>query len=210
MALILEGQVGPQILADGSNAALRQDRTAALVVVQGRPEYAEMTLRGDKYSATTATGGVAPGTAIGTTAPYTLYNPLNSGKHLILTRASLAYVSGTLGTGTCYLVVNRVAQAAAPSGTAITPVNHLIGSAKAAAALAFTTATLPVAPTVLRPFCTLAPMLASSVVQPFQVLEEFFGGLVVGQGSALSFESVAAAGTSPLLVFSMSWLEVDA
>jgi len=48
------------------------------------------------FHAATAATGVAPGTAIGTTAAFSLHNPLGSGVRLAILVASLAYISGTL------------------------------------------------------------------------------------------------------------------
>ena len=163
---------------------------------------------GAVFSAVTAATGVAPGTAIGTTAPFTLLNPFGSTVNLVILKASMAYVSGTLGSGNVELVVNTNPAAAIVTGTAITPVNHKLGG-DAATGRAFTTATLPAAPTALRPFCTLAPILATSVVAPFKVEEDIDGAIIVTPGCAVSFESTAGAGTSPLVIFGMTWEEVS-
>lgn len=178
-------------------------------VAQDAAPLYNSAVSGATFSATTAATGVAPGTAIGTTAPFTLYNPVGSGVNLVVRKASMAYVSGTLGTGNTVFVANVNPAAAAVTGTAITPVNHKLAGA-ASLARAFTTATLPAAPTQLRPFCTLTPILATSVTVPYKVDEDIDGEIVITQGCALSFESTAAAGTSPLVIFSMTWKEVAA
>jgi hypothetical protein len=151
---------------------------------------------------------VAPGTTIGTTAPFTLYNPKNSGKNLAVMAGWMEYVSGTLGSGTAYWAASLNPAAAAVTGTAITPTNLQIGAASSNVGLAFTTATLPANPTVLWPFCSLTPILASTAVQPYVVSEYVDGLIVVQPGCAVSFESVAGAGTSPLVIFGMAWEEV--
>lgn len=160
------------------------------------------------FHAETAATGVAPGTAVGTTAPFALYNPIGSGVNLVILEAQMGYVSGTLGAGVVHYVVNINPAAAAVTGTAIVPVNAYLGGAASAAAPK-TTATLPVTPTLLRPFCSLQASLATSVTQPWQVKDIVNGAIIVTPGCSLSLESTAAAGTSPLVVFGMTWAEVS-
>jgi hypothetical protein len=160
------------------------------------------------YEASTATSGVAPGTTIGTTGAFTLYNPKTSTRNLVVQEINMAYVSGTLGSGAVYLCANTNPAASAPTGTSITPVCTYIGSTITAQAQAFTTSTLPASPTMIRGLWTLTPMLATSVFQPFVLEETTQGRYVIQPGCALSLEAVAGSGSSPKVVFSMSWIEV--
>jgi hypothetical protein len=160
------------------------------------------------FEANTATTGVAPGTTIGTTGAFTLFNPKTSTKNLVVQEINMNYVSGTLGSGTIYLCANTNPAAANVTGTSITPVCTYLGSSVAATGQAFTTSTLPASPTVVRSLWTLTPMLATSVFQPFVLEEMTFGKYIIAPGCSLSLEAVAAAGTTPKVVFSMSWVEV--
>lgn len=165
-------------------------------------------LNSTMFEASTSTAGVAPGTAIGTTGAFTLYNPKTSTRNLVVQQINMAYVSGTLGSGTVYLCANTNPAAAAVTGTSITPVCTNIGSTATAQATPFTTSTLPVSPTVVRGLWTLTPMLATSVFQPFALEEITEGRYVIIPGCSLTLEAVAGAGTTPKVVFSMSWIEV--
>ena len=70
----LRGQVGPQRKGDGEFPNARMGRNSDLLVnLLGR--YFELAKRGKLWFAETAVGGVAPGTAIGTTAAFALHNP---------------------------------------------------------------------------------------------------------------------------------------
>ena len=158
------------------------------------------------FHAETAQTGVAPGTAHGTTAPFTLYTPIGSGVDLVVLEAQMGYVSGTLGAGVVSYVANIDPTAAAVTGTAITKVNGRLGGA-AGQGRAFTTATLPAAPTAVRPFCSLGASLASTAVQPWPIKDVVDGAIIIPPGCALSLESTAAAGTSPLVLFGMTWYE---
>ena len=171
-------------------------------------DYYTPTLNSMVYEASTAIAGVAPGTTIGTTGAFTLYNPKTSTKNLVVQEICMSYISGTLGSGSVFLCANTNASAAAVTGTAITSVSTLIGGTGTSQANAFTTSTLPVSPTMMRPLWTLTPMLATSVFQPFSLEEETGGKYIILPGCSLSLEAVAGAGTSPKVVFSMSWVEV--
>lgn len=175
-------------------------------VAQFEGRYYERAADGSLYHAMTAKTGVAPGTDIGTTAPLSLYNPVGSGRDLVVVRGTLAYVSGTLGAGFMAWVGNDDPSAAAVSGTNIVEVPGRLGGA-VGQGRALTTATLPATPKLIRPFCSLGAHLASTAIGPWQVVDEVDGDIVVPPGCAVSLEAVAAAGTSPLVVLGVSWYE---
>ena len=193
---------------NGSSLTLLGDNEGMGLVAQGHAKYYEAVRRGSVFSGGTAATGVAPGTAIGTTAAFSLHNPLGSGKYLVVLRASMGYVSGTLGAGVIHYLANIDTQLARPSGTAITARNVLLGSNAAAVAMPLTTATIA-SPLILRPFVSLGASLATTAVQPWQIVEDVDGEFVVGPGATLSLHGTAAAGTSPLVVFGMTWEEVS-
>ena len=99
MAIEVAGQVGPQVLADGSQQALRQGRTGALVVVELHGRFFEQAFRGNVFSGgmtavtsianatfTTATTGATATPIVG------IWNPLTSGINASVLQASLATV----------------------------------------------------------------------------------------------------------------------
>lgn len=176
-------------------------------VQQAYPDFYAMTADGIVYSAATAVTGVAPGTAYGTTAAFTLHNPTGSEVNLVILKGHMGYVSGTLGAGVVSWLVNATRTESVPSGTAITPVNRLLGGA-ASVARAFTTATIT-SPTQVRPFCSLGASLASTAVGPWQVVDDVDGGIIVPPGCNVSLHATAAAGSSPLVVFAVTWAEVS-
>lgn len=207
MAFEIQGKVGPGYAADGNTADPRMTRDLGVTVQDLHGRFYEAVVRGTAFEACTATTGVAPGTAIGTTGAFTLYNPAGSGKNLVLLDISFGYVSGTLGSGQVYLAANTNPVAAAVTGTAITPTNLLLGGA-IGVGKAFTTSTLPVSPTVLRPVWILSPLLATTIFAPVTIREVMDGKYVITPGCSLSLETVGGAGTTPLVNFGMSWEEV--
>lgn len=209
MALELVGRVGPAVLGDGVDAPFRQGRLGEIMASVLRPKYAELMERGQIFLGGTAATGVAPGTAIGTTSPFSLHNPYASGKLLVPLVATCGYVSGTLGAGLVHVVMNQGRTTGSLSaGTAITTKCARLGNGTAATGLLYTTATLPEAPTLLRPLFSLTALLASTAVAPYILKEEFEGELGVEPGATMSFEATAAAGSTPLVCYGLAWAEV--
>jgi hypothetical protein len=203
--------VGPTTTADGAvpAGAPRYGKTGEQVVGQAHGKYFEAVHRGNCYVASAGATGQAPGTAIGTTACFTLWNPLGSGKRLKLIRASLGYISGTLGAGTLFYVANTSPTATLPTGgTAVTPTNCDLGAAANNVAKAYYGSTLPASPTVLRPWCSLFAELASTANALQDETEDLDGEFVIEPGCGLSVEAVAAAGTSPVISPGFTWEEV--
>ena len=164
--------------------------------------------RGNLFHGQTAVTGVAPGTAVGTTGAQALYNPASSNKKLVISKAFMSYVSGTLGIGQVQWVAHDDPAQAAITGTAIVPVNAKVGSGDIAVGKLFTTATVPSSGKVFRPFTNLPPMLASSVNTPWRAEDNVDGAIVLLPGVGVSLQATAAAGTSPLVIFGMQWEEI--
>ena len=202
---LLTSRVGPDTLSDGSKARARTDRTGALVVnVHGR-RY-ETAKRGLLYTATTAAGGVAPGTTIGTAAAFALVNPTDSGIDLVILSIGLGYISGTIGAGSV-MICRGAPNSTAVTGTAIVTQSGRFSTAPGRAA-AYTTATLPATPTAVGVFCNLNAMLATTATMPAVVRDDVEGKYIVPPEWSFSLQGVATAGTAPLLVYELCWLEV--
>ena len=176
-------------------------------VADAQPAYAAAALEGNVFSAMTAVTGVAPGTSVSTTSAFTLHNPAGSGVNLVILEGTMGYVSGTFGAGVVTWNANSDDDAAAPTGTAIAEVNMLIGGSANANGRALTTATVP-APTPIRPFASLGASLATTVLGPWVIKDRVDGAIVVKPGCSISLHATAAAGTSPLVVFGVTWQEV--
>lgn len=201
-----EGKVGPQVLGDGSRSPFRMSRDASQLNQDSHARYQEAVQRGGVFIASTGTGGVAPGTALSTTPPFILYNPPSSGVELVIWRARIGYVSGTLGAGT--IVYASGVQTSAPSGgTALTPKNAKLGSGKATAATANQGGTIT-APTILAPAFTLGAFLASTASVNPPLIDEVAGEFTVAPGAVFCMQGVTAAGSSPLVIFGVTWEEV--
>jgi hypothetical protein len=203
----IEGRVGVQALQDGAQQPPRLGHAGEIVVDDAHGRFYEAVYRGNVYCAQVAVGGVAPGTSLATTAQcIVLYNPTGNTKNLVLLRAALGYVSGTLGAGS--MVYGTSAQAAAITGTAITPKNCLLGNAAAPTATATAAGGCTTAPTIVRPAFTLGAFLASTAAINPPLIDEIAGEFVLTPGNVFVMSGVAAAGSSPLVLASLTWEEV--
>ncbi len=165
----------------------------------------------DLFAVGTAATGVAPGTALSTTPPLTLWCPPQSAllapiKEVtaILDVARMAYVSGTLGAGVVlYAIIDQAT--APPGGTDLTSsIRATHGSPLTAVCKAYQGSTLSGTPAQLYPAFTVASS-PSGVGLLKDMLE---GEIALAPGKALVLQEVGAAGTSPLVQFSFQWLEV--
>lgn len=97
-SVVIEGQVGPELLSDGAAAPFRQDRSGAAVVQELHGRFYESNYRAAVFSdgmgltsisnATFTVGGIGA-----TTTPVTgLWNPATSGVNAVILEASLGVV----------------------------------------------------------------------------------------------------------------------
>lgn len=210
MAQEIQGKVGPIVASDGTLQDFRLAKDGSQAVQDSHAKFQEAVYRGRVWTVTVGAAGVAPGTALGTAPPLTIFNPVGSGVNLILWKAHMGYISGTLGAGNIVWAYNIQTTLVAPTGgTALTPNNNLVGVATSGQAKAFTGSTVSTSQTLFRPtgvslgaaLATTATFAASPVYEPVE------GELVVIPGACLSLQGIAAAGTTPLMVFSMTYEE---
>ena len=206
--MLAEGKVGVGLGADGILGPARLGRTGELIVGTAHGDFYEAVARQSVFTISNAVAGVAPGTALSTTPPIALWNPPGSGVNLALVKAVMSYVSGTLGAGS--VVFGLVAQQSTQptGGTQLTAQSNLIGSTKTPLGKGFTGSTLATTPTILRPFASFGPYLATSVLQERTCETVNDGAIVVAPGGVLCMQGVATAGTSPLVIFGIVFEEV--
>jgi len=206
--MIAEGRIGVQLGSDGVVQPARIGRTGEIIVGSAHGDFYEAVARQSVFTFSNAVAGVAPGTVLSTTPPLALWNPPGSGVNLALVKATMSYVSGTMGAGS--IVFALVAQQATqPSGgTQLTGQSNLIGSTKTPIGKGFTGSTLASTPLILRPWGSFGPYLATSVLseRTFETIND--GAMVVTPGGVLCVQGVATAGTTPLVIFAMVFEEV--
>ena len=200
-------RVGPLPTADSGNVSPRGGRFAEQITLASGGSNKERVRRGACYYACDQGAGVAPGTALGTTAMLVAYNPQNSGVLVVLRRAYAEYFSGTLGTGNLYHCLNQTTTQTAPSGgTLLANSPALGGNANTSVCVVRTGATV-VQPVAIAPFVYLPPELATSVSAPQATVEDFDDGVQLLPGTSYQMQAVAAAGTTPKLTPAIFWEE---
>lgn len=205
--MLAEGQVRDSAGRASGYASLLFTPNGDLIATPGHADYTEPGRLARLHSACTAVAGVAPGTALSTTPPFTLYNPANSGKIASVLCAILGYVSGTLGSGTIVFAVNATPGQAVPTGgTELTPQCQLIGGARGACRV-FQGSTLAATPVILRPAFVLGAYAGGADLPgPRECYVK--GSINLSAGTSVSLQGVAAAGTTPLVLLAMEWEEM--
>lgn len=192
----------------GSGIVPREGQQLEQIVSLAHGKYFEPSVRGFLFAACEQGSGVAPGTALGTTAFFVLYNPANSGFRLSVKKANVGYISGTLGAGTLYhCVLNTLTQTAPSGGTLLTTQCADVGGGFTGVGVARVGATV-VQPLAYRPFVTLNAMLASTATNPIDLWEDLDGEIVLEPGTTYQMQAIAAAGSTPKLTVGVSWEEI--
>jgi hypothetical protein len=204
---ISELKVGPQLAADGVQLTARGERTGAAVITQLHGAFTESARYGNMMVAATPIAGVAPGTTLSTTPPFSLWNPPGSGKKLSVVKTMMGYVSGTLGAGSVVLAA-VLSQVTVPStGTELVPVCTDLGMPRGVGRV-FSGSTWVSTPQIMYPMFQFGAALATSVYQIGDCINVVDGSLVLEPGTGIMLQGVAAAGTTPLVMFGMKWEEI--
>src|SRR5690349_6038249 len=125
--MIVEGQVGPGVLGDGVRPPFRQGRGGEQIVSELHGKFWEQNSRGNVFLAANAAAGTAI-SAPATASTWTLWNPLASGKNLVILSTSISLVSGTLVAGGLHYAaqINVAAPTSLTNATTVT--SGLVGS----------------------------------------------------------------------------------
>lgn len=198
-------RVGPTIGGSGTAAPFRADTSGAQVVTDGHGRYTEAALRGNVFFASNQAGIALPAGLTTAAKNMTLYNPLGSGKNLVLLEILMApTVALAAFPGVVALVGNVSASQAAPStATAETVRNAYLGGGTGAG-IVYNTCTLAATPVYLRSCFHLYWVSTGVVSWGASLKDEVAGAIIVPPGIYVSMASTAA-GT---VQFSMTWEEV--
>jgi hypothetical protein len=212
-------RVGPQILADGDLTQERATKDGSLVGVNAHGYYQEPTYRGNVFSMilpATATGNAA-GNLVGATAAaavqFALFNPAGSGKLLVLLRFRLGILSGTPVGGPLFHGYFTAGTSVGGTGTIV---SNIVGGGAPSIAKGFATAAqagtaLTGAPAVQTHMLANFSTTATAQASPYLVSTDDLldGVLIVPQGGGWA-PLWAAAGTSVLCGYSITWEEIPA
>lgn len=206
--MLAEGRTGLQSRSDGSIDGLRVDKTGAMTIVSAHPLYSEASLRSNMFMVSTAVAGVAPGTALSTTPPLCLLNPINSGVDLVILKTSVGYISGTLGAGSIVYAYYTPQATLPTSGAELTPVCTKIGQIKGAGR-AYQGSTIVGTPLILRPAYNMGAFLATTASPLHMATDLVEGEIIVPPATVFVIQGVAGAGSTPLVMLAMVWEEMN-
>jgi hypothetical protein len=203
-----ELQAGTRYLKDGTENKARSGLTGELCIDRAHPKYYEAVSRGNVYH-TSMQAGASLGTALTASAvTLTLYNPINSGKNLVLIAVSVAIttVPSVAGTAMYVLAANVNPFAAAPTTTTAASIrNCLLGGANGIG-LAYTVATLPAIPVAWR-MLNPGQYWASAIdaISPISFTDTIDGSAVLAPNSAVTVQGLGQASSG---IVSIIWEEV--
>lgn len=203
--------VGPRLASDGSTNTARSNRTGSLVTTDAHGRYTEAVVRGNVYSLTVSGGAATAfvGGAAGTPL-VSIYNPIGSGKNLVVLSASVASRVAASAAGTVgFNIWGGVS--ASNSGTLTTPTNMYTlvksGSVALGSSNAATTSTTAISAN--GPLYNIGTYYwataAGAIAGP--LLADIAGSIVCAPGNLIALGGTAAL-TSATYDVSMIWEEI--
>ena len=208
----IEGHVGPSVGIDGQEGlSLRQGKTSELIATRLHGRYYETVSRGNVFYGTTAALSIVA-LASATANKPTLMNQPGSNVNCSLLRITLTYTSTTTVVGGLHLAYNNnvgVPATGAPIATFtnIAPVNALIGSQIAPKARFGQTNTWNVAPANMGMVgIGEVAMTNAAVNNPFILVVDYDGLVVLAPGNSLSLCATTATGATYIVTF--IWEEI--
>lgn len=216
--MLSELKTGPQQSPDGIIQPARGGRSGEAVTIDAHARFQEATVRGGVYTLTLAatTTGIAAGNIVGAAAAaatqFAFFNPVGSGKNVVLTKVFIGIISGTAPAGPVFHgIFNSVPTVATIGGTVrpnFVSTTNVSGSVVVPQVLAAGSAlTGGTAPIVLRASAFTTTATAQASVSTVNALELLDGDIVLQPGTGY-VPLWSAAGTSLLNAYSVTWEEV--
>lgn len=221
----LQGNQGATGKSTGQNVTAGFGEYSDVLVTELQPRYYEQTYRGLKFSNSTAGGGVQLAAthlfsaAIASFTPIlAVYNPIVSGKNLVIDQAWVGLAAAPLATATqtgAFLFVVGAGQTITNAQTA-TPVNNATLKASGSVAIGVTNAALAGGvgnPTLLRPISgdfelVTATANAAGITGSINV-EDIAGSIIVPPGGYLAIANgISNAVAGHLVVAGLTWDEI--
>ena len=213
--MLAEVKTGMIQAGDGSVNVARAGRFGEVITGEAVGKYYEMSKQGRVFCASQQAGAVMGVSLTATAVTVTLFNPSGSGVNLSLLQTSIAFTAlQTTTTTTEVLVyaVNPDPSSAIPTGmTQLTVRPALIGAPYTSMGRAFSAATVPAAPVVVRIFplaayCTSGTQLAESGLAATDYVD---GAIVLAPNTAVTIQELATT-TQATGIISMVWAEIPA
>ena len=197
------------VLTPKGPRTMRGEEDGSGVVADAHARYYEAIVRGNAFVVANQTGVTSQAGLSGTTPVLTLYNPAGSGVNGVVLWAGAFSIVAVAAGMMVWLAANTNIAAAAVTGTATSAHrNLLLGNGKQPSLQPLLAATLPTAPVAIAMLGDVPGTIALNSQMPIQTFyREVAGGIILAPGSALSFQTSTASGTSGLLC-EVAWEEV--
>jgi hypothetical protein len=213
MEQLVRLKVGPSVNQDGAENEIRGSKDASLVIQDGHARYQEAVYRNNVYSACNQAAQAV--TALGTAMTgFVLYNPIASGKNLVLWHVDVAPASTTVLATAAFIAICLAGAvgpnvAAPTSTTGLTIINNNLNGVAATVAKVFSTATFAgVTPTLFAPIAAFAGTTAISAESISVATYDIGGYYMVPPGAYVCIAQTPTAQGLLAFVASMTWEEI--
>lgn len=209
LSQVQTGNIPAQSVQDGSYPALLGGQSGEAMFAELHLPLYTLAKRGRLFIATQPAAGVIGLPTGAATASYALANPPGSGVNIVPVRSLIAetVVAGTPVIGS--LVWSFVpTNSTAVTGTAIASQNlNLSTGTPSAVGKAFTTATLPITPTIFLPIATKWTGAITTTPAGPALQHDFSGSVILGPGCSMGLQQGAADTTNPTWQVAVIWYE---
>lgn len=196
--MIVEGQAGPRIVADGSSTEIRQSRDGSMVSQDSHGRYQEAAIRGFVF---TASNVAAQAVSVALTTTYTglcLSNPVGNNKSLVLLTGQYALSVAPVAIASLHLIAGGSSAGVTVHTTPLASPGiqkALIGPQSGVAGQSGTSATVDSACTIVNPYYLVglgSGFTAGALYATTPSLIDFGGLIVVSPGGWVAWGALTA------------------
>lgn len=203
--MILQGQVGPQTLSDGSFNTIRAGKAGEASVSELQPRYYEQVYRGNVFNAASQATTTPSGAGLITTSVFAVANPAGSGKNMALIQLDYAACGTSTVLSQAVFGFQAFSNTAITSSTAITIRNCLIGNGTTSIATAISSGNLVTAPIVIKPiYATQEVTTVAGYALGTPISIDLGGSFILTPGTAVAVQQITGI---TAFMAGLTWLE---
>ena len=207
-----EARSGDVTVSDGAPRELRLGSKGELFTSESVGKYYEIAKRGQLFHASMQAGSALGVALTATAVTLTLYNPSTSTVNLAVLQCGISITTQQVTTATVENIVyaaNVDPSAAIPATTTSATIRPGLLGLNAGQGKAFTAATLPAAPVVVRPFPLAAFMqITTQIAQPnLAAIDNIDGAISLAPNTCLTIQGLATT-TGVSGIVSFTWAEL--
>jgi hypothetical protein len=217
MALQITGQaqglIAPIAQKSGQANAVSMGWNNELLVTELLPRYANLVLTGSVFAVQYGTNSTYM--TASTVGAFGLFNPVGSGKNLVLLDSTVVIVSMPAANASTFMLgLVAVPQFPTSPGAGNLPVNQLVGSQLQAVGKTFTSGTLTSASTAASRlvFSFFQDAAATtSIVTPVSYRDQIDGEVIIAPGNGVAlFPNTSGSSATTSIIWTPTWAELPA